>query len=160
METITIRPATLEDYDAVRTLLEQVDQLHAETLPNLFHQSKEPLRSHEWFAQFVDNPDTCLFVAEHQGLLVGVVLCTIRSSPAFPIFVPRRYGYITDLVVRESFQGQGIGQRLIQRIHEWAQTQRITEIELTVYEFNTKARRLYEHLGYQTVHRTMRIRLR
>lgn len=159
MENITIRPVILEDYDAVSMLFEQVDQLHAEILPDLFQQSGEPARSQEWFAQISESLDACMFVAEHQGILVGMVLCTIRSSPAFPLFVPRRYGHINELIVRESFQGQGVGQRLIQRIHEWAQNQKITEIELDVYEFNTRARRLYEHLGYQTMRRTMRLRL-
>ncbi len=127
MENITIHPAALEDYDGVSTLFEQVDRFHAETLPDLFQQSEERARSQEWLAQIGASPDTCMFVAEHQGILVGMVLCTIRSSPTFPLFVPRRYGHINELIVRESFQGQGIGQRLIQHIHEWAQNQRITE---------------------------------
>lgn len=159
METITIRPATLEDYDAVKTLFEYVDQVHAEALPDLFQQSEEPARSQEWFAQMSESPDACLFVAEHQGLLVGMVLCTLRSSPTFPLFVPRRYGHINELIVRESFQRQGIGQRLIQRIHEWVHSLGIMELELDVYEFNTRAHRFYEHLGYQTMRRTMRVRL-
>lgn len=35
----------------------------------------------------------------------------------------------------------------------------VSAVELTVYEFNAPARRLYEHPGYQTVRRTMRQRL-
>jgi ribosomal protein S18 acetylase RimI-like enzyme len=159
MENMTIRPVTLEDFDAVNTLFERMDRVHAEALPDLFQRGEGPARSHEWFAWMSENPDACMLVAEAQGIPVGLVLCTIHSSPALPLFVPRRYGHINELIVRESFQGQGIGQRLIQRIHEWAQEQGVAEIELDVYEFNTKARRLYEYLGYQTMRRTMRLRL-
>lgn len=159
METLTIRPATLEDYDAVCTLFESVDQFHADALPDVFQRAEKPARTHEWFAQIDENPDACMFVAEFQGTIVGMALCTVRSSPAFPLFVQRRYGHINELVIREPFQRRGIGQRLMQRIHEWIQDQGITEIELDVYEFNAPARTLYEHLGYETMRRTMRYRL-
>ena len=159
MEAFTIRPAIAEDYDTICTLLESVDRLHADALPDLFQQAKGSVRAYEWFAQMIGGPDTCMFVAERQGVLVGMVLCTVRSAPAFPLFVPRRYGHINELAVRESFQGQGIGRRLIQCVHEWLQNHGITEVELDVSEFNTPARLLYEQLGYKTMRRTMRHRL-
>lgn len=159
METITIRPAILEDYSAVSALFEKVDQLHADALPNLFQQSAGPARSQEWFAQVNASEDITLFVAEQQDILVGLILCRVQSSPAFPLFVPRRYVHINELVIHESFQGQGIGRLLMQQAHEWAQEQGATDVELDVYEFNTPARTLYEHLGYQTMRRTMRYRL-
>lgn len=159
METITIRPATLEDYQTVSTLFEQVDQLHADALPDLFQASDGPARSQAWLAQITASQDATLFVAEYQGLLVGLVLCSMDTSPAFPLFVPRRYVHIHDLVVHESFQKKGIGRLLMQRVHEWTKAQGITDVELDVYEFNKPARTLYEHLGYQTMRRTMWHRL-
>lgn len=159
METIMIRRATLEDYQAVSTLFEQVDQLHADALPDLFQPSDGPARSQEWFAQIAASEDAALFVAEQQGILVGLVLCRVHNSPAFPLFVPRRYVHINDLVVHESFQGKGIGRLLMQRAHEWTKEQSMTDVELDVYEFNMPARTLYEHLGYQTMRRTMWHRL-
>jgi ribosomal protein S18 acetylase RimI-like enzyme len=155
METITIRPATLGDYQAVSTLFEQVDQLHADALPDLFQASDGPVRSQEWFAQITASQEATLFVAEQQGLLVGLVLCRVDTSPAFPLFVPRRYVRIIDLVVHESFQRKGIGRLLMQRVHEWTKAHGMTDVELDVHEFNRPARTLYEHLGYQTMRRTM-----
>lgn len=159
METLTIRPAILADFDAICALIERVDRLHADALPDVYQLAEKPARTYEWFAQISKSPDSCMFVAECQGVIAGMILCTVRSSPAFPLFVPRRYGHINELVVSESFQGQGIGRRLVQRVHEWVQDQGITEIELDVYEFNGPARTLYEHLGYETMRRTMRHRL-
>ena len=160
MEPITIRPAMLADYQAVSILFEQVDQLHEDALPDLFQASDGPARSQEWFARIVASPDAALFVAEHQGILVGLVLCRVDTSPAFPLFVPRRYVHINDLVVHESFQGKGIGRFLMHHVHEWTKTLGMTDVELDVYEFNMPARTLYEHLGYQTMRRTMWHRLR
>lgn len=160
MEPLTTRPASVEDYEAISLLFERVDRLHADALPDIFQCADGPARTREWLAQVCENADTCILVAEHQHSIVGMALCTLRSSPAFPLFVPRRYGHINELVVHESFQGQGVGRELIQRIHEWVRDQGITEIELDVYEFNESARALYEHLGYETMRRTMRHRLR
>lgn len=160
MENIMIRPATLEDYDAVCTLFERVDQLHEDALPDLFQHADGPARSQEWFARIGASEDASMLVAEQQGTLVGMVLYHVRSSPESPLFVPRRYVHINDLVVHESFQRQGIGRLLMQRVHELAQEQGMTDVELDVYEFNVPARTLYEHLGYETMRRTMWHRLR
>lgn len=157
MESLIIRPVTFADYEAISLLLEHVDQLHADGLPDLFQRSDGPARSQEWFAQIRASQEVALFVAEQQTL-VGLALCQVRRSPVFPLFVPRRYVHINELIVHPSFQGQGIGRLLLQRVHEWAQELEITEVELDVYEFNTSARLFYERLGYQTIRRTLRHR--
>lgn len=158
MEDISIRQAGLDDYDAICMLFEQVDLLHANALPELFQPGVGPARSQEWFAQISASKEDALFVAEQRGVLVGLILCQVRYSPAFELFVPRRYAHVNDIVVRESSQGQGIGQMLLRRVHEWAKEQSMTEIDLDVYEFNTSARLFYERLGYQTMRRTMWLR--
>jgi ribosomal protein S18 acetylase RimI-like enzyme len=156
METITIRQATSADYDAISPLFVQVDQLHTHAVPDLFQASDAPARTRKWFIQMTTSEDTVLFVAECHGEIAGLVLCAVYSSPDFPLFVPRRIVQINELVVREAFQRQGIGRCLMQRAHEWARTQGATDVELTVYEFNTTARQLYEDLGYQTLRRVLR----
>jgi GNAT superfamily N-acetyltransferase len=159
MEPITIRQATSADYHAASPLLAHVDQIHAHALPDLFQASDTPARSQEWFTQVTMSEDAVLFVAECQSVLAGLALCEICSSPAFPLFVPRRFVQINELVVREPFQRQGIGRSLMQRAHEWARTQGATDVELAVYEFNTTARKLYQDLGYQTLRRVLRYHL-
>ena len=76
------------------------------------------------------------------------------STPA--LFVPRRFVYLEDLVVSAAFQRQGIGHRLMERVHRWAREQGVTEVELDVWEFNASARVFYEKQGYQTTTRGMR----
>jgi diamine N-acetyltransferase len=75
---------------------------------------------------------------------------------AVPVVMPRRFVNIDDLVVSEHVRHQGVGQTLVERVHQWAREKGVTEVELNVWEFNTPARSLYEKLGYQTTRRIMR----
>jgi|SRR5947209_3297350 len=157
---IVLREALQEDYEAVCALLAQVDRIHAEALPEVFRPVEGPARSKEWFAAILANEDTALFVAEQQGILLGLIRCTVRTTPAVPlVVVARRFVFIEDLVVSEPFRHQGVGQTLLERAHQWAREQGIAEVELGVWEFNASARALYEYLGYRTTRRVMRKQL-
>ncbi len=48
---------------------------------------------------------------------------------------------------------------LMAEAHNWANARGATEIELTVWDFNSAATALYESLGYRTTRRIMRRRL-
>jgi ribosomal protein S18 acetylase RimI-like enzyme len=62
-------------------------------------------------------------------------------------------------IVREA-RGQKSGRLLMQRAEAEARERRIEDIELSVAGNNRRARDLYRDLGYETVRRTMRKRLR
>ena len=62
-------------------------------------------------------------------------------------------------IVRES-RGQKLGRLLMQRAESEAREHGIEDIELSVAGNNRRARDLYRDLGYETVRRTMRKRLR
>lgn len=57
MDTLTIRRAIFEDYNAACTFFENVDQLYAGVLPDLFQCAEYPARSRAWFTQIGENPD-------------------------------------------------------------------------------------------------------
>ena len=63
------------------------------------------------------------------------------------------------LVVRAA-RGQKLGRLLMQRAEAEARERGIEDIELSVAGNNRRARDLYRDLGYETVRRTMRKRLR
>jgi ribosomal protein S18 acetylase RimI-like enzyme len=62
-------------------------------------------------------------------------------------------------IVREA-RGQKLGRLLMQRAEAEARERGIEDIELSVAGNNRRARDLYRDLGYETVRRTMRKRLR
>jgi ribosomal protein S18 acetylase RimI-like enzyme len=62
-------------------------------------------------------------------------------------------------VVREA-RGEGLGRLLMQKAESEARERGIQDIELSVAGNNRRAREVYRDLGYETVRRTMRKRLR
>ncbi|HLZ62973.1 MAG TPA: GNAT family N-acetyltransferase [Ktedonosporobacter sp.] len=153
---MVLRAATDEDYEVVCTLYDQLEQIHAQALPHFFRTVEGHARPHKWFADILANEDAALFVAEQQGIIVGMVHCYVRITPGLPMIVPRRFVHVEDLVVSEPVRHQGVGQLLTERVNQWSLEKGIREIELDVWEFPTSALAFYEKLGYETTRRHMR----
>jgi|YNPNPStandDraft_1061719.scaffolds.fasta_scaffold26455_4 ribosomal-protein-alanine N-acetyltransferase len=62
---------------------------------------------------------------------------------------------ISDLIVGESWRGQGVGTAIITCLIEMARSQRFLEVEIGVAESNPRALRLYRRLGFREKRRIM-----
>ncbi|MEW6357285.1 MAG: GNAT family N-acetyltransferase [Planctomycetota bacterium] len=153
--TFNIRKATEKDYAAVCALFAEGDGMHREALPHVFRDPGAPARTKEFFTETIKNSDAVLFVAEQDGKLIGMIHAVLRSAPAIPLFVPRRYAVIDNVVVEESHRRSGIGAALMEHVHRWAFEKGVTQVELNVWEFNEGAIAFYEKLGYTTASRKM-----
>ena len=96
---IVIRTARHEEYEALCMLYSQVDNVHAEALPEFFRPVEGPTRSREFFTGIFANEDAAIFVAENEGSLVGVISCFVEDTPQAPFIVPRRFVHVDDMVV-------------------------------------------------------------
>lgn len=148
---IQVRRAQSADYHAACRLYAEADALHARQRPDRFRSTDRPARSRSLFDAHLDDPDQALFVAEIDGALAGLVRVQAfeRSDiPDVPALTPRRYAVVQELVVAQAHQRRGIGTRLMTEAHRWARGRSLAEIQLTVYDFNQPALRLYNKLGY------------
>lgn len=78
---------------------------------------------------------------DEQGECVGFVYCMAKG-------VFGSYSYLHIISVKEDCRGNGIGSRLMSYFEEKYSSEKYF---LTVDDFNIKAKRLYERLGYQCV---------
>jgi len=101
------------------------------------------------FTEWLEDPDVGFFVARENGKLAGFVLAMIIEEPDDLINVP--YVSINELAVSKEFQGSGVGTTLMKRVEEWALENDINIVQLNVWEFNRKAKTLYEKLGFKTI---------
>lgn len=151
----SIREATLRDYEALCEVIEVVDSLHREALPHVYRKPDGPARDRGFISGIIADANHALFVAERDGRVIGLVHVLVRWTPDIPIVVPRRYAVIENIVVRENYRRFGVGRALVERAHQWALDKGITQVELTVWEFNQGAIAFYEKLGYETASRRM-----
>lgn len=152
---INVRTATVADYSALCALFAEIDRLHNANLPHIFQKPSDVAREADDYAALIADERVALLVAEASETLVGFVHAVVREAPALPMFMPRRYVVVNELVVKSGFQGQGTGSSLMEKVQEWASANDATSIELNVYEFNHPAIAFYKQLGFQPVSRKL-----
>jgi ribosomal protein S18 acetylase RimI-like enzyme len=143
--TYQIRPATAADVDQI---LELFPRLAAFELPakrsaeDLWRGDAELLRA--WGAGAA--PQCLVYVAadtEHD--IVGIAMAQLREE----LLSHAPSAHLEVLVVRDDAEGQGIGKALIHTIEQAVQEQGARSITLHVFASNTRARAVYERMGYQ-----------
>ncbi|MDE2869160.1 MAG: GNAT family N-acetyltransferase [Chloroflexota bacterium] len=146
-----LRLAKPTDHHAACRLYAEADALHARERPDRFRPTDKPARSQRLFDAHLADPDQALFVAEVDGAVVGLVRVQALERlevPDVPALTPRRYAMVQELVVAQNHQRRGIATRLMAEAHRWARDRGLTQIGLSVYDFNQPALRLYQKLGY------------
>jgi GNAT superfamily N-acetyltransferase len=58
---------------------------------------------------------------------------------------------VLGVIALDEYRNKGLGTKLIKLLIEWAKKKKIDFIELSVYEKNPDAKRLYERLGFKEV---------
>lgn len=152
---IRVREATPGDYDQLCELIDVVDRLHREKLPAIFQEPSGPVRERDYIFGLIEDENVGLFMAEVGGQPAGYLHVLVTERPALPIFVPQRVAVVDGIAVKETFQGQGVGQALMAAAHHWAMAKGAQSVELSVYEFNQDAITFYTRLGYRTLLRRM-----
>ena len=154
--TYAIREAVPTDYPALVPIADEVHTLHAAAHPSIF-QSVERASSlpQAYVDELLAGDTSTIQVAEIAGRIVGFAIVSVFDAPPFEVLIPRRIVFIDNMVVTEAQRGQGIGQALLEVAIEWGRARGATTLELTVWEFNQRARALYERLGLTTLHRTL-----
>ncbi len=66
---------------------------------------------------------------------------------------------IDNLIIKKEFRRIGLGKLLVAQALEWAKANSISNIELSVWEFNESAIHFYEELGFKTMTRRMTFKL-
>ena len=91
---------------------------------------------------FKDNPAFLTFVAELEGVIIGMALFYNRFStwegPSL---------HLEDLIVTEKFRGKGIGKALYDKVLDFALQKGIKRVEWVVLDWNKPAIAFYKSTG-------------
>ena len=102
-------------------------------------------------AELVDDcekTDGAILVAEEEGRIVGFVCVLSRVRTDELIELEKEYAYLSDLIVRQSYRGRGIGEQLMRAAEAHARERGARAIRVGVLATNDVAWDLYRKLGY------------
>ena len=124
---IDIRPMTIDDYDQILALWENVDTI-----------GPSPSDGREGVKRYLERNPGISHVAREGGHLVGAVLCGHDG----------RRGYLTHLAVTSHCRRRGIGRALIERCVALLQREGLIGCNLFILNSNTTGRRFWESAGW------------
>ena len=133
-----IRPSVPTDVAAMMQLIHELAVF--EKAPNEVVANAETLLQ----SGFQEHPLFVAWVAEKDGLILGMALCYIRYSTwKGPVL------YLEDLIVTESFRGNGIGKALFEKCIAHAKHNNYRRMVWQVLDWNTPAIDFYKGYGAQ-----------
>ena len=161
----SIRDATPDDLPAVVALWKSMMSDHNALDPRI----RLAEGADEGYSAYVNyhltNDESHVRVAitespENSGASAGsgqtvAAFCLLAISRNLPMFLPARYGYLSDLVVEPSLRGKGIGRALVEDGADWLKRREIDTIQLQVYAKNEAAAGFWKALGFASYYDRM-----
>ena len=143
-------PALAADLSSIAELLLIVHQLHVNAHPETYREISHEIAV-DFLAARMAEKNTYLRVVEVDSELHGYCSAAIRSSPSIPLFQPREFIYVNEIVVRPESQMGGIGRALLADLKELARQDGIEVIELDVGHFNAEAKAFFKRQGFEVL---------
>ncbi|MFO1161210.1 MAG: GNAT family N-acetyltransferase [Reyranellaceae bacterium] len=145
---VRVREASLDDYEALITLFDELDEFHRQARPDFFRPFDGPARTREQIEQWLIAPNSTVLVAQTGQAVVGLAVLLTRPASGFSGALPRRMVEVDNLVVRADQRGRRIGHQLLDAARDWCRGRHATHLEVAVHAFNRDARRFYEDFGF------------
>ena len=146
---VRVRPAAVDDADAIDRLIFHLDEFHAQERPDLFCIPSNSPRGESFLHTVLDDPEQQILVGMILGEVVGYVHVLIKNAPEASYRVERHYSEIESISAHPAAQRIGVGRKLIEGALSWATSRGVRDHQIGVHEFNRTARRLYEHMGFE-----------
>jgi len=88
-----------------------------------------------------------VLVAIHEDEMIGSGYAKILSANVYQKH--SEYAYLGFMYVKPAFRRQGVNQKIIENLIDWAKDQNLTEVRLEVYDENIKAKKSYLKEGFK-----------
>ena len=154
---MVIRRAQEKDIPAMKKLLSQVLELHAEIRPDIFIPGTTKYTTEELAAMLKDETRRIYAAADENDDMIGYAFCELKKQPFSNNMIPFTSLFIDDLCVDESARGKSVGRRLFEHVKEEAARLGCYEVTLNVWEGNDSARRFYEKMGMKVKETMMEV---
>lgn len=157
MASVMIREATRDDIAALVELYREFHEYHVCNVPDRLRvpERYDDALTSEQIQRILSDDNAVLFVAEDDGLLIGLAEMYLKHDESNPATIAYIHGYLQSLMVTEAMRSQGVGTQLVEVAHRWAREHGATEMRLNTWEHAAGPQAFYEGLGYHTLRRTL-----
>lgn len=142
-----IRKMERKDISGVVKLLKQVETIHHMGRPDLFKRDSVKYNENE-IDSILDEKDKCVFVAVNEkDDVIGYAFCVFKQFLNDNVLTDIKTLYIDDLCVDENIRGKRVGQKIYEKVKEFAELNNCYNITLNVWCCNPSAMKFYEKCG-------------
>jgi ribosomal protein S18 acetylase RimI-like enzyme len=99
----------------------------------------------ERLREVISQPATSILVIRDDEKIVGMGTLTITD------ILTGHDGQIDDVVVNDTYRGQGLGRQLIERLLDLAREKKVATVYLTSRPARVAANKLYQSMGFKLV---------
>ena len=144
---MVIRRAEERDVGKIGELLLQVGKVHSDGRPDLFKRGGRKYNDEE-VKNLLNREDRRIFLAEEGGAVKGYVFCEYDIIMGSGIMADKKNLYIDDLCVDEKHRREGVGERLLAYVEDFAKSEKFDRITLNVWSCNEGAIKFYLKKGF------------
>ncbi len=139
-----VRSAVKADFEAVRRIMGQVQEMHVEWRPDIYRLN-ENFFTEEMFEELFESGR--FYVADMDGAVVGVLGIDYRHIET-PAHVTRDVVFIDSMAVDSEYRGKGIGHLFFDKVRELKRERNADGVELQVNARNRAAYEMYRSCGF------------
>jgi GNAT superfamily N-acetyltransferase len=144
---LNIREASLKDAEGIaRVHVDCWRTTYRNIIPEEFLQNLTYENRMKMWVQNISNETNYVFVAEHDGKIIGFTDAGKEKSGKYPGYMAD----ITTLYILEEYHGAGIGRQLLQQIFQKLKENNMTSALVWVLEDNP-SRHFYEAMGAKVI---------
>lgn len=142
-----IRRAEKKDMPRIDELLLQVEMVHHNARPDLFHNGGRKYNDQQLEEIIADDSRPILVAADENDCLMGYAFCIFQQHLDDNILTDIKTLYLDDLCVDEKYRGQHIGGALYQAVLDYAKEHGCYNVTLNVWAGNDTAYQFYLSRG-------------
>ena len=144
-----IRPATLDDYEALSALEAEVQAIHVEAQPHIYIPGG--VYSRQSYAELFAAPGNFVVLAVEADQSVGYMHYEVKMREASDFTFARKSLHVHALSVKGTERRKGYGEALMNYALARAAEHEVDRVTLDVGAFNKAAYAFYEKLGFKAI---------